>query len=134
MMYSMCCVYQQDVARYFTSVMEALCIPIYPHSPQDTSFPYMRIESPIFEPVFRGRGKHKISCALLSVQYAEHLVLHANRVLYDVTETSVRLEHAIDHQRWTSENVIHVAKPATKELKQCTTVTWEATIFTRWTH
>lgn len=134
MMYSMCCTYQQDIARYFCTAMEALRIPIYAHVAEDASLPHMHIDSETMNPVFRGKGRHTLACVLFASHYSEALFLHVNRILYDIAKAPMYLDHCADHQLWKSENIVSFLKPTIKETKQHTTVTWGASVATKWTH
>ena len=134
MMYSMCCRYQQDIARHFCTAMADLRIPLYVQGAEDASLPYMHIGFEVMKPVFRGKGRNSLECMLFSSHYSEAFVLHANRILYDLAQSLVCLEHRTDLRTWKSENSVSVIKPIIKETKQYTTVTWGATVTTKWIH
>lgn len=135
-MYSMCLTYQQDIARYLCIAIEGLRIPVYAHTADDASLPYMHIGCEDMKPVFRGKGCHTLECVLFSAHYSEALVLNVNRVLYDIAQSLVCLEHHVEGlgegPRWKSENKLRFIKHTVKETKQHTTVTWGAEVSTKW--
>lgn len=131
-MYSMCCIHQKDIARYFCTAMTNLCIPIYTQEVEDVSLPYMYIGFEAMKPVFRGKGCYSLECVLFTSQYSEAFVLNVNHVFYNLAQSLVCLEHHTELHKWKSENILRFIKHTIKETKHHTTVTWGAEVSTQW--